>query len=53
MTAPLLPELDEPPRGPVVDHDDLELTDDDIDEGNLLSELIDVDDDDDNGGAFL
>lgn len=52
MTAPNepeLPALDSPPSGPVVDHDDLILTEDEAAEGRHLSQIIDDDDDDDNG----
>lgn len=45
-----LPVLDDPPRsGVFVEHDDLELTDDEISAGNDLGEAIDVDDDQDAG----
>jgi hypothetical protein len=47
-----LPQVDEPPRsGVFIEHDDLELTAAEIADGNMLGEAIDVDDDDDNGGA--
>lgn len=49
-----LPILDSPPKsGVFVDHDDLELTDDDIALGNALGDVIDVDDDNDDGGRLL
>lgn len=49
-TPDLLPVLDSPPRsGVFVDHDAAPLTADDIALGNALGEVIDVDDDDDNG----
>lgn len=45
-----LPVLDEPPRsGVFIDHDDAPLTDEDIALGNALGDVIDIDDDDDNG----
>jgi hypothetical protein len=45
-----LPRLDDEPKsGVYVDHDDADLTDDDIAEGQRLGEAIDVEDDDDNG----
>lgn len=50
MTEPELPSLDEEPKsGVYVDHDELELTEDDIAAGNALAQVIDVEDDDDNG----
>lgn len=49
-----LPVLDSPPRsGVFVDHDDLVLTSQDIERGNELGDLIDVDDDDNNGLDLL
>ena len=52
MAEPELPQVDEPPRsGVFVEHDELELTAAEIADGNMLGEAIDVDDDDDNGGA--
>lgn len=58
MTGPdpddLLPILDEPPRsGVFVDHDDEQLTDDDIALGNALGVVIDTEDDDDSDGGLL
>jgi hypothetical protein len=43
-----LPRLDEPPQR-WVEHDDLELTPEEIDEGNRLGRVIDPDDDEDAG----
>ena len=43
-----LPRLDSPPER-WVEHDDLTLTDEEIDAGNLLGRVTDVDDDDDAG----
>lgn len=52
-TDKVLPELDEPPRdgtfAPEVS--ELELTPEEIAEGNRLGALIDADDDSDNGGV--
>lgn len=49
-TEPELPVLDEPPKsGIYIDHDAAPLTEDEIALGNALGEVIDVDDDDDNG----
>lgn len=54
MAEPELPPLDSPPKsGVFIDHDELELTDDDIAAGNLLGERIDIDDDTDNGARYL
>ena len=45
-----LPAVDEPPRsGVFVEHDELELTDAEIAEGNRLGQVIDPDDDEDSG----
>lgn len=45
-----LPAVDEPPgSGVFVEHDEFELTDDEIAEGNRLGERIDPDDDEDSG----
>lgn len=45
-----LPALDDPPRSGVwVEHDTLELTEEEIAEGNRLAAAIDPDDDHDNG----
>ena len=51
MSEPVdLPVVDEPPRsGVFVEHDELELTDAEIAEGNRLGETIDPDDDEDSG----
>lgn len=50
----LLPVLDEPPKsGVFIDHDSEPLTEDDIDLGNALGDVIDVDDDDDATGGLL
>ena len=51
MTEPAeLPQVDTPPQtGVFVEHDDLELTAEEIALGNRLGELINPDDDDDNG----
>jgi hypothetical protein len=50
----LLPVLDEPPKsGVFIDHDDAELTDEDVALGNALGEVIDVEDDDDATGGLL
>jgi hypothetical protein len=47
-----LPQVDQPPRaGVFVEHDDLALTAAEIADGNMLGEAIDVDDDNDSGGA--
>lgn len=53
MSDPIdLPAVDEPPRsGVFIEHDELELTDDEIAAGNQLGAAIDVEDDDDNGGV--
>lgn len=49
---PELPAVDTPPQsGVFVEHDDLELTASEIAAGNALGQAIDLDDDDDNGGA--
>ena len=51
---PELPVLDEPPKsGVFIDHDDLELSDDDIALGNALGEVVDVEDDDAATGGLL
>jgi hypothetical protein len=47
---PELPRLDEPPKGPVVDHDARPLSEAEAAEGRALGEAIDPDDDDDTGG---
>lgn len=50
---PELPALDSPPKsGIFIDHDDAELTDDEIALGNALGEAIDVDDDNDDGSSW-
>lgn len=47
-----LPVIDDPPPfGGWVDHDDLQLTEEEIVEGNRLGEMIDINDDGDNGGV--
>ena len=53
MSEPVeLPAVDEPPRsGVFVEHDELELTDAEIAEGNRLGQVIDPDDDEDSGGV--
>lgn len=52
MPDPEMPNVDQPPQsGVFVEHDDLTLTAAEIADGNLLGEAIDLDDDDDNGGA--
>ena len=49
-----LPALDdEPASGVYVDHDSLELTDDEAALGRALGEVIDVEDDDDSDGGLL
>lgn len=56
MTDPddLLPVLDEPPKsGVFVDHDDAELTEDEIALGNALGKAIDLGDDEDATGGLL
>lgn len=46
----VLPALDAPPRsGVFIDHDQIELTDEEIAVGNALGEIIDTDDDHDRG----
>lgn len=51
---PELPTLDEPPKsGVFVDHDDADLTEDDIALGNALGQVIAVDDDTDATGGLL
>lgn len=53
-TEPELPELDSPPRsGVFIDHDAEPLTPADVELGNLLGEVIDIDDDDDTGRQLL
>lgn len=56
MTEPdeeMLPILDSPPKsGVFVDHDDSELTQEEIDLGNALGQVIDVDDDGDLDGGL-
>ena len=45
-----LPQVDEPPRsGVFVEHDDLELTPEEVEEGRRFGEAIDPDDDEDSG----
>ncbi len=51
---PELPVLDSPPKsGIFIDHDDEPLTDDDVDLGNALGAVIDIDDDTDRDGGLL
>ena len=50
MSEPELPILDSPPKsGVYIDHDAVPVSDEDAEIGNRLAEIIDVDDDDDNG----
>jgi hypothetical protein len=46
---PMLPVVDGPPKGPVVDHDELIITREEAAAGNHLGSTIRVDDDEDNG----
>lgn len=45
-----LPQLDEPPAsGAFIEHDDFEITDEEAEAGKRLGQVIDPDDDEDNG----
>lgn len=48
----LLPEMDDQPKGGYYapELSELELTPEEIAQGNLLGQIIDIDDDEDNGG---